>query len=43
MTKLILIAAVLALLATAIPAQARNCNTTCTQVGTQQFCNTYCY
>jgi hypothetical protein len=35
--------AALSLLATAIPAKAGYCNTTCNTYGSQRVCNTYCY
>jgi hypothetical protein len=44
MKRLILAFSALALLATAVPASARNCTTTCTPTfGGGQTCNTYCY
>jgi hypothetical protein len=44
MQKLLFAFAALALLATAIPAKAGNCTTTCRpQLGGGQTCNTYCY
>jgi hypothetical protein len=43
MKRLILAFSALALLATAIPAKAGHCTTTCRMVGNQQVCNTYCY
>jgi hypothetical protein len=45
MTKLIVVAAAaLSILATAIPAKAgSNCTTTCSGYGNTRTCNTYCY
>lgn len=38
------VVAALAMLATVVPVQAgSNCHTTCTTIGNQQHCNTFCY
>jgi hypothetical protein len=43
MTKFVIALAALSLLATAIPAKAGYCNTTCSGYGNIRTCNTYCY
>jgi hypothetical protein len=43
MIKLFVALAALTVLATAIPAQARTCTTTCTGYGNTQTCTTTCY
>jgi hypothetical protein len=43
MKQLIFALSALALLATAIPADAGQCQTRCNNVGSQQVCNTYCW